>query len=258
VSHLVDLVDQLPTPLLLCGDFNAHSPMWRCQDTNPLGITIENFLQHNDLCVLNNKLSTYLHPATGNFSAIDLSVCSPALFLDFKWEVAADQHGSDHFPIIISTNKPIHPDKPPRWKLHKADWDEFQALCLDNINPMKYISIEDPVSRFTSDLTSIACKTIPQTSTSSTKLPKPWFNAECCKAVCLRKAALYKFKCRPTHERLQQYRAARANARRVTKQAKRESWQHYISSLNSQTPVKKTWDMISKITGKYNNHLYSI
>ena len=34
-------------------------------------------------------------------SAIDLSIATPSLYLDFSWEVVTDLHGSDHLPICI-------------------------------------------------------------------------------------------------------------------------------------------------------------
>ena len=79
-----NLVDQLPSPLLLLGDFNAHSDLWGCADSNPLGSKIENLLQLTDLCLLNDKSPTYLHPGSGSFSAIDLSIVSPTIFMDFS------------------------------------------------------------------------------------------------------------------------------------------------------------------------------
>ncbi|KAJ8018007.1 hypothetical protein HOLleu_44234 [Holothuria leucospilota] len=46
------------------------------------------------------------------------------------------------------------------------------------------------------------------------------------------------------------YLNARAKARRIIKSSKRESWKQYISKLNSNTPVKKAWDMVRKSSGK--------
>ena len=44
---------------------------------------------------------TYLHPGSGSYTAIDLSLCSPDLLLDLNFKVEADSFGSDHFPIIL-------------------------------------------------------------------------------------------------------------------------------------------------------------
>ena len=67
------------------------------------GNIIEEFITKNDLCITNDKSYTYLHPATGKFSSLDLSLCHPSLLLDFDWTVSEDQHGSDHFPVIIES-----------------------------------------------------------------------------------------------------------------------------------------------------------
>ena len=82
-EHLQSLLGQLPSPYLLV-------------DNNNRGEIIK-----NDLCLMNDKSYTYLHPATGHFSSLDLSLCHPSLLLDFNWSVYDDQCGSDHFPVII-------------------------------------------------------------------------------------------------------------------------------------------------------------
>ena len=47
----------------------------------------------------NNKSTTYLHPATGTYSAIALTIFDPNLFLDYNWKVHDDTCGSELFPI---------------------------------------------------------------------------------------------------------------------------------------------------------------
>ena len=39
----------------------------------------------------------------------------------------------------------------------------------------------------------------------------------------------------------------RAKARRTVRQAKRKSWQSYVSKLNSRSSIKKVWNMVRKI-----------
>jgi len=95
------LITQLPLPILLLGDFNAHSSLWDCSKTNVRGKLVEDILLKHNLSLLNAGTYTYLHPATGSLSAIDLSIATPSLYLDFSWQVISDQHGSDHFPICI-------------------------------------------------------------------------------------------------------------------------------------------------------------
>ena len=40
-SKLDDLVNQLPTPYILVGEFNGHNPLWGCSDYNIMGKTLE-------------------------------------------------------------------------------------------------------------------------------------------------------------------------------------------------------------------------
>ena len=44
-------------------------------------------------------------------------------------------------------------------------------------------------------------------------------------------------------------RLIQARNNKLFKQKKRDSWKNYVSSVNVNTPSKKVWDMIRKITG---------
>ena len=53
LNQLVDLHDQLPKPLLIVGDFNAHSPLWYSEDTlDRRGKVVEDLLSRNDTFLL--------------------------------------------------------------------------------------------------------------------------------------------------------------------------------------------------------------
>ena len=54
--------------------------------------------------------------------ALDLSICSPNIYLDFDWSVLDDLHGSDHFPIKIEEIESTNEDHHSRWNLNKANW----------------------------------------------------------------------------------------------------------------------------------------
>ena len=244
------LIDQLPKPFILMGDFNSHHTLWGCLNTNDKGRKIEKFITNHDLVMLNNKSSTYLHPATGSYSSIDLTICSPEIFPDFNWKVVDDLHGSDHFPIQVSEVGPSVQQRPQRWKLRKANWEQFRVNCEQTIHPNAFEDCENPAELFTSLLYSAAEKSIPRTSTNPKHPNKPWFNDDCKKAIAERKSVLRQFNLRPTQENLSNFKIARAKARRTIKQSKRASWRQYVSRLNSRSSVKKTWEMIRKISDK--------
>ena len=75
--------------------------------------------------------------------------------------------------------------------------------------------------------------------------------AEECQALYNnRKKALNNFKKHHTTEKLNIYKIKHARARRVFRESMKNTWTNYVSKLNDRTPIKKTWDMIRKITGK--------
>ena len=83
-TDLINLIEQLSSPFLLLGDFNGHSPVWGNESYNSRGQMLEDLFSEMDLCILNDGSSTYIHPATGSTSALDLSICGPSLVLDYE------------------------------------------------------------------------------------------------------------------------------------------------------------------------------
>ena len=186
-EHLDTLLKQLPSPYILVSDFNGHNILWGCKDNNPKDNIIEDFIAKNDLCLMNDKSHTYLHPATGKFSSLDLSMCHP------------DQHGSDHFPVIIESVNNSTNDHNAKLKLNKANWELYHSLCEESLKIDKFNNSLDPLDDFTSSLLDIS--NIPKTSTNPKK-SKPCYNDDCKDAIKQRKQALSKF-CRfPTKENL--------------------------------------------------------
>ena len=68
---LENIINQLPRPFLLVGDFNAHSPEWGDSRLDGRGKLIESLLADTDLILLNSKTPTFIHSAHHTTSAID-------------------------------------------------------------------------------------------------------------------------------------------------------------------------------------------
>ena len=107
-KDLQNVIDQLPSPLILMGEFSGHHTLslWGCEDVNNRGQQLEDLVLKNDLILLNYKSHTYFHSASGTFTSIYLALCSPSLFLDFSWKVGPDPCCSDHFPILLDNDGP--------------------------------------------------------------------------------------------------------------------------------------------------------
>ena len=84
--ELNNLIEQLPRPFIIMGDFNSHNEIWGSKKTDKKGKVIESLLNQHQLCMYNKKSNKYLHPATSTYSAIDLSICDLSLFLDYNWK----------------------------------------------------------------------------------------------------------------------------------------------------------------------------
>ena len=130
--HRKKLVDPLPKPVILLGEFNNPNTLWRCKDTNKKGKILEKVINENDMCLLNNGTLTYVNLSRKNHSAIDLTICNPSVYIDFTWTVHDDTCGSDHFPIMIKSIEPCS-EKILRWKLDKANWETFKEKCKNKL-----------------------------------------------------------------------------------------------------------------------------
>ncbi|GBM66900.1 TAF5-like RNA polymerase II p300/CBP-associated factor-associated factor subunit 5L [Araneus ventricosus] len=95
------LVDELPTPFIIIGDFNGHSPLWSSKNTNPHERQIEEFFNTHSLYLLNNGEDTYFHQRSRTFHSLDLALCTPSLAPYFNFRVGVDLCDSDHFQIFF-------------------------------------------------------------------------------------------------------------------------------------------------------------
>ena len=245
---LENLIDQLPRPFLLLGDFNAHSPVWGDSRRDGRGKLIESILQDNDLILLNSKSPTFLHSAYNSTSAIDLSVASPTIALDFQWSVHDDLCGSDHFPIFLTSHAEDNTTH-PRYNFKKANWNLFGDLCSRSID-LKILECDCPVELFTEKITAAAREAIPP-HRGGKNLPRvPWFNEECKQAILDRKRAQRKYFKHPTLFNFINFKKAKAKSKFIIKESKASSWRHYVSTINSHTSTKSVWKKIRKIKGK--------
>jgi hypothetical protein len=51
LTQLKHLADQLPTPLIIMGDFNGHNPLWGSKTTTDKGKKLEDFISQEGLCI---------------------------------------------------------------------------------------------------------------------------------------------------------------------------------------------------------------
>ena len=253
-SKLNKVIEQIPKPHILLGDFNSHNTVWGCLQTHKKGKDLENIINSNNLCILNNNSPTYLNSFTGSYPAIDLTLSDPSSYMDYTWKVYKDLCDSDYFPIIIDILQPRHDNnRPPRRKTNKANWIGFKALYDRELvqNPNNTCMID----YFTETLIEIANKTIPKTSPTN-KRNTPWFNDECRMVIQQRNAALRKFNKEPSTSNLNTFKLLRAKARKIIKQTKKSVGK--IMSTNSipQPKLTQSGRWYERFREKYKLHLW--
>ena len=248
-QHLDGLLQRLPSPYILLGDFNGHGVLWGGQSGDSRGELVEGFIARSDICVVSGGSCTCRSPSAGSFASIDLSFCHPSLFLDCDWSVCEDQHNGDHFPVIIERSAFSAGDRGPKWKLDGASWDLFGALCTGGLIPGSFRESSDPISDFASSLIEMSRECVPQASTGPAG-SGPWCNGDCEEAIKQRKRALSRFRRSPGASGFSDIRVFGAGARRTIELSKRGSWRSCVSRVNRGTPIGRVWDMVREISGK--------
>ncbi|XP_072403286.1 uncharacterized protein [Diabrotica undecimpunctata] len=218
-NDLKELFNQIPSSRIIVGDFNSHNIIWGSSYSNARGKIVENIISDFQLNFLNGGSPTRFNINTGNSSAIDLSLCDPALTPRLFWEVLQYTYGSDHHPIVIKNSMALtHDVFIPRWKTETADWLKFENY-IDNSMPNCKIaeSIDESLHNLNSIIISSAEQFVGKSKkTKNNQTPVPWWNSECGAAI------------------------------RATKKA---SWSKYVSEINTSTPVSEVWKKIRKISG---------
>ncbi|XP_035233969.1 uncharacterized protein LOC118205796 [Stegodyphus dumicola] len=258
--QLNELIEQLPEPFIIMGNFNGHSQLWGSRDTNPRGRQIEQMIEDHCLCLLNNGQDTYFHAPTRTFHALDLAICSPSLLPFCTFSVGDDPHNSDHFPIFVTFARagmsPVV--RPPNFIFERADWELFSSLAELTDEVVNDVPVDDAVKAITDIIIQAATASIPLTSAKPPKYSKPWWNQECQKTLRQQRKAWGHFRRYPTLPNLIAFKKAKANTRKIRRESKRNSWISYVSGITASTSSKRVWERVRKACGIYRDHSLSI
>ena len=250
-SDLQNLVDQLPKPFLLLGDFNAHNPLWFGQRTDARGTAVESILLENDVYFLDqNKDTHYYHDqAVLKSSHIDLSLCSTNLLLDFEWGMYHSLMDSDHLPIWLRSGRKSRPVSFPKWVINKADWPKFTEKAIPVMAVNDFDSTTEASNYCKNFITDAAKESIPKTSGNETEYKNIWWNKDCEKAKQNRKVAW------ENHVEgigsKAEWQRCRAKARQLFNWNKKKCWIKFMESIDDKASSKDVWRKIGILTKKY-------
>ena len=248
---LQNLINQLPPPFILMGDFNAHNPLWGGNNIDAYGGIVENILNSNDVVLFNDGSMTYHNIYNNTFSAIDLSICTSNLAVEFNWTVNSDLHGSDHYPIHIKFCENTPSSSPIKWKIQEADWTKYKQGAKMEREFESFASHVDAYSYFTERITKSADESIPKTGNKPRRPAVPWWDKTCSNLRKIARKCYKKYKSSGSQISKTIYQRSLAKKRRYYRKAKRESWMYYINGITSKTPSRLVWRKIKKLSGKF-------
>lgn len=186
-AKLQNLIDQLPKPFILMGDFNAHSTEWGSFKDDRWGRIILELIQENNLKLLNSGKSTKISLNYTCMSAVDLTIASNDYNSELNWEIDTDNRGSDHFPILMKTNQiDIQKNHKPNWLLKTANWEKFQSDLINKLPSNE----EHDIEKITKTIYEVACANIKRTNGKAKQKKVPWWNKEVKAHIRKRRKAL--------------------------------------------------------------------
>lgn len=226
--------------LIIGADVNAFSTRWGSRTTDHRGSVVEDFIDQNDLTLINthNHGPTYVGPRGS--TNIDISL-SREIDMDVSsWKIVKGETTSDHhiirFDISISRPK-LDQVSTRRFNTRKANWSKFDAILVqEHLNTIYSSDPDINVDKITEAITKAAISSIPR-STKQTKPTPPWWSEELSK---LRQDV------RRAHHRLLnigsesldavtvQYRVTRNKYVSALRKAKYTSWTTFTTSGNEE------------------------
>ena len=260
--------DIIPTndPCIICGDFNAHSPIWDPHvPSDNRGEEVIDWLMANSLTSMNDGQPTHINRATSNGSSPDITIGSASVKDKCDWSVDDPLAGSDHSPIIISYRgsvklQPVVP-REARWRTNGVDWAKFRdALELATSNFKSIKNIKQRMDRFTSALTEVAKKHVGKTKPG--KRTKCWLTPTVKSKIKRRNQLRKDVKAKKSpsgniteaekvaaEDRRQTWIQACQDVTTATIEAKEKSWRDLLEDAVGTIDDTKMWRVIKSFNG---------
>lgn len=262
-----NLINSIPAPLLIGGDFNAYHTAWGCNRVNTRGREVLEIINNNRLIILNDGEMTTVGSDRWQRNALDLTVVSPSISLSCNWSVHDDPLGSYHLPVItrilVDHHNIPHPatsNLPKHFNFKLVDWESYKKV-VNNIIKDFEINQNYPLEMYNDLiklLTLAVSKSLPpihnrvaSSVTSSTNnrrkhIPLPWWNLNCAKAVETSKNAYKNFKQNPTVENYIEFKKLQALKKLTLKRERYLSWVSLCVTFNRTTPLSRLWQISKK------------
>lgn len=262
IPILKKVIETLPPPIIVLGDFNAHHSLWGAPNDDAIGILLVELMDALNLCVINDGSPTRCFVPGQNPSYIDLSFCSSSLSSLLSWKCLSMSHGSDHYPIILTL--PNHVIKsvqslPPllKFKLTNCDWDLFSNALAHKIQQFPGVSrvnLDYSYNNLISSLIMTAEEHFEIKNDARGKISSPpWWDKECTEIIKKRNKTEKDCNTYLDLNTFIKFRNATAATKRLLKNKKREGWRNFCASLSPDTPISIVWKKLKRYRGSCNN-----
>ena len=247
INNFTDTIRNLPSPVVIMGDLNAHHPRWFNDRTDRRGRELEEMISQLQLHIVNEDAPTYETDTT----TIDVTLSSANIAGDLDWMRLVSVMDSDHYPILIRLNTIRHNDNrfAENYNFKKGRWEDYQNDHMWNFDMEEIDSPCNLLEKFYHCYEQLRDKWVPK-SWRGRFFPKPWWNSECQSAFRERERLYRIFKRTQLDADKVRWKRARASAKLVFTREKKRSWQNYVSLLNPGTPSSRVWDMVRRIRGR--------
>ncbi|KMQ85987.1 reverse transcriptase [Lasius niger] len=238
--------------IIICGDFNAKSPLWGSRILDRRGSYLEDWAAGNGLWVANvGNTPTCVRPQ--GRSIPDITWATPeALTLIEDWRVDTEHETlSDHryieFNVNLGRGRPSKPTRRiepyPRWNLKKLDVNmlhmALEWACAVGRTETKQISLSDR-QRWLRRIMRESCDSAAPRHRSGARRKQAYWWSEKIAASrkdCIRQKRLWNRSAKGQDEEIRQrrkrnYKRARKDLRRQIKAAKAKAWQELIEDVN--------------------------
>lgn len=248
-SELQDLIEQIPMPRIILGDFNAHNRLWGSSYHNQRGQVLETILSNNDLICINKDKFTYYHPSSGTKTNIDLTICNLSIESKVTWKVL-EQLQSDHSPILLSTMPPHLGAQNPNININYSslNWDLFLKQLEPQIHNHPTLT-KDRINSITSHIVD-ALKAVQVPISNKVRKRIPWWSPSLSILRREKKKAFRRFFNSPTDTNREAFNQKKREFRNEIKEQKKLNWSNFINSTNSMTTPREFWQQINKFNGK--------
>lgn len=249
---------------IICGDFNAHSPLWGHMgaEHRKEGILLEEFCDKYNYVCKNDGRPTYIG-ALGVMTALDLTFVSRNISNQCHWDVFDNCFSSDHFPVstVFTSNNtncvpPSDVSPVKRWNIRKGNLKVYQQDLNDSFKNIDCngtaIEVYDRVVEVITDV-SDRCLPSSKNSDPTKKVKKrmaPWWTDECEKATRDKFNALNKYRRTQILADYLRYKHCRGIAKSVIKKAKRSSWRTFSSKFSKKSNLGMVWNVLKSMDGR--------